>query len=522
MHRFLTAALSFGLACSAAAQEPKKLPMHFMPWYQGPAVRGYWGFHWRGPGDIFNPDVLAADGRPEVYSHYDPLIGPYDSMDPDVLECQMLQMKLAGVDGVIVDWYGLSNVFDYALNHEATEAIFDATAEFGLEFSVCFEDRTIQAQFDLGVLNQADIGTYMLGELLWMQANWFNAAHHTRIDGRPLLLNFGPVYVQTPGPWNTAFGPLNPRPLFFALHNLWTLADADGGFTWFHWDAWVGNPTEATIKARLNLIHGGVSSDPTKVIPSAVPGFKDIYEPGGRFPFLDHNNGETMRQSLEVAIDGPWQTIQIATWNDYGEGTMVEPTFEFGYTFLEVIQQERAEEIGPSFTFTPDDLRQPARLLGARRAASAPPETLDTVSDLLRNGQPAQARALLDLIEGGLELPAPSPMVVDAGGTLTFSTEIPGGGAGLSVRWFRDGVPLFDGDRVSGAATGTLTISPAVPDDSGSYELRISVGATAVVSPEAIGGVRQSGAGDADINGDGAVTPEDRERFIELVEDAGG
>ena len=30
--------------------------------------------------------------------------------------------------------------------------------------------------------------------------------------------------------------------------------------------------------------------------------------------------------------------VQLITWNDYGEGTMIEPTMEFGYTMLEHVQ----------------------------------------------------------------------------------------------------------------------------------------------------------------------------------------
>jgi hypothetical protein len=30
--------------------------------------------------------------------------------------------------------------------------------------------------------------------------------------------------------------------------------------------------------------------------------------------------------------------VQLITWNDFGEGTMVEPKLEFGFTLLEKIQ----------------------------------------------------------------------------------------------------------------------------------------------------------------------------------------
>jgi hypothetical protein len=31
--------------------------------------------------------------------------------------------------------------------------------------------------------------------------------------------------------------------------------------------------------------------------------------------------------------------LQIPTWNDWGEGTMIEPSLEFGYQRLEILQE---------------------------------------------------------------------------------------------------------------------------------------------------------------------------------------
>ena len=226
--------IAVSLAAASVSHAQTKLLMHYMPWYQTEPVSGYWGIHWAGPNDEFNPNIIAPDGRPELYSHYDPLIGPYDSSDPHVLEYHLLLMKLAGVDGVIVDWYGLSNTFDYPPIHAATEVLFDVAGDLDMEFSICYEDRSIEAQVNTGALNPADIPSYMLGEFIWMQANWFNAPNYTKKDGRPLLLNFGPIYVTSPGPWNTGFSLLNPVPYFYALHNLWPQPQADGGCSASH------------------------------------------------------------------------------------------------------------------------------------------------------------------------------------------------------------------------------------------------------------------------------------------------
>jgi hypothetical protein len=59
-------------------------------------------------------------GGPKPASHYRPLLGLYDSNDPDVLRCHVLLMKLAGIDGVLIDWYGTEDYLDYGVIHRNT------------------------------------------------------------------------------------------------------------------------------------------------------------------------------------------------------------------------------------------------------------------------------------------------------------------------------------------------------------------------------------------------------------------
>ncbi|MEM1446693.1 MAG: hypothetical protein AAGF84_11600 [Planctomycetota bacterium] len=387
---------------TALPDDRKRLLMHFMPWYIAPGIRGDdrdgWGRHWTGHQRQHDPTQIDETGRRDVWSHYYPLIEPYDSADPDVLECQLLQMKLAGVDGVIVDWYGIADAANYPSNHVASEALFDAAGEAGMEFCVCYEDRTIEHMLNIGHLTEADVEPHLVETFRWMKANWFDGAHYTKLDGRPLVLNFGPIYEKLRGPehWDAALGSVAPRPALFALHHLWRNAGADGGFTWVHYDAWANDADSSTVQRRLKETHHR-TGDPSQVIPSAVPGFRDVY--ANPHPVLDHNDGQTLRDSLAAVMDGPWRHIQLATWNDYGEGTIFEPTREFGHKFLEIVQEARRQELGDAFPFTAEDLRLPARLLELRRATETPSDELDAIAALLRDGHPAAARARLDALQ---------------------------------------------------------------------------------------------------------------------------
>lgn len=107
----------------------------------------------------------------------------------------------------------------------------------------------------------------------------------------------------------------------------------------------------------------------------------------------------------------------------------------------------------------------------------------------------------------------PQDTVVDAGAQLVLGSDA-AGEAGFAVQWERDGVPLVDDGRITGATTETLTINPARAEDAGRYRLVASLNADSVVSQEAVVGVRRSPLGAADFNNDASVDSDDVLDFL--------
>ena len=129
------------LAFALDVQGRPPLFVHYMPWFQAKPFNATWGYHWTL--DRFNPDLVDANGRRDIGSHYYPLIGPYDSLDPAVLEYHVVLMKLGGIDGVIPDWYGNTDFWDYAMINQRMTELFKWTRRAGLQFAVCYEDQTV-------------------------------------------------------------------------------------------------------------------------------------------------------------------------------------------------------------------------------------------------------------------------------------------------------------------------------------------------------------------------------------------
>src|SRR6185369_7452673 len=115
----------FAALPGVASTQPKPLLAHYMPWFVAKPYSPNWGWHWTM--NHFNPDTMDASGRRQIASWYYPQIGPYDSLDPVVLEYHVLLMKLGGIDGVIADWYGYDNYLDYGAVNQRTLALLSYT-----------------------------------------------------------------------------------------------------------------------------------------------------------------------------------------------------------------------------------------------------------------------------------------------------------------------------------------------------------------------------------------------------------
>lgn len=380
-----------GQPCRAEPR-PAERPLllaHYLPWFVAKPASKQWGWHWTM--NAFDPDQQAG-GKRAIASHYYPLIGPYDSGDPAVLEYHLLLMKLAGIDGVIVDWYGLSDHLDYAVVHRNAEALAKSAGRLGLRFAVCYEDRTIPRLVAAGKLAAADRVRHARGEIAWLRKNWFAEPHYVRLGGKPLLLSFGSDGL-TDKEWEEVFRGLAAPPVYVSEHR--RRPAASGAFDW---------PVPKDYPASLDRF-SRQAAGLHPAIPVAFPRFHDIYVEGkaqrspGRIPDED---GRTWAATLERALQSKAPVIQLATWNDWGEGTGIEPTVEFGYRDLEVVQRLRARPVQSRAGRKAAGLRLPHRLYQLRQAQATRPELkkeLDAAATLLATGSVTEALSAIERLE---------------------------------------------------------------------------------------------------------------------------
>lgn len=379
-NRVLIILALFAFFAECAAARPLVL-VHYMPWFAAPPTSNTWGWHWTMAAR--DPEKIR-DGRREIAAHFYPLIGPYDSTDPHLLEYHTLLMKVAGVDGVIADWYGPNDLNDYAFIHTATAALFDHAKRAGLSIAVCYEDQTINAFEKAKKLD--DRVAHAQRVVQWLSKDWLNDPAYVRHNERPLLLVFGPQGLSA-DQWATVLEKFDAahRPALATLHKPIPAADAV-----FDWPL----PQGEGIAAAERFL--STAPKDKLAIPVAFPRFIDYYAQANvraSYGRIEDDNGATFTRLFNLATAADVPFVQIATWNDFGEGTQIEPTVEFGYRDLEVIQRWR-KKVDPAFPYSAADLRLPAKIYELRKSRGQDSEAqqrLDAAVELLRGGKPLDA-----------------------------------------------------------------------------------------------------------------------------------
>lgn len=335
MGRTLTALLLALFCCATQAKptepvaERPRVLVHVMPWFEANPAKGSWGFHWT---------MGKADpAKGELAAHDRPLIGPYDSSDPEVVAYQVELMKAAGIDGAIIDWYGSDDFLDYAMIHRNTELLMAALRKAGLKFALCVEDQIGKQYMRRQGLSHPQAAAKVASAFRYADEHWLADPAYLRLSGRPVVLVFGPQHLTTED-WSGIRPTLRNNPLVFGLPHLSKRPGIDGSFAWVPVSP--GAVVDPSVwQARLSARYAA-STREHPVLALAFPGFHDYYEQAGvgrSYGRIERQDGRTLADSLDQALRSGAPFVQIATWNDYGEGTAIEPSVGRNHRDLELV-----------------------------------------------------------------------------------------------------------------------------------------------------------------------------------------
>ncbi|MBN1269472.1 MAG: hypothetical protein JXB04_07795, partial [Kiritimatiellae bacterium] len=320
---------------------------HYFNWFKTPDGRGSWhNWEWKGKGPQHDPNTVLADGRRDIASVFYPRIGPYDSSDRDVIEYHMLSALSAKIDGFFIDWYGIPSETE-----QGFPALLEMADRLGFKMCICFEDKAMFGyHYQVRTRREAiDRAVENMNHILEQ-----HAAHpaYLRIDGVPVVINFSwsePIpSVRAHGfsaaDWKEILRRVREKHAVYFVHDYhchlreqyWDVAD-----NMYNWVDVNGECLDRYYGEVSRRVASGQYGFVTALV---YPGFDNTGVWGwGDGPFVTPREGGAFyRRSWERALAHDARFIQIATWNDFGEGATIEPTVEYEFQYLALTEEYAA------------------------------------------------------------------------------------------------------------------------------------------------------------------------------------
>ncbi len=291
---------------------PRKVLAFYYTWYGRPERHGQW-VHW-GRVDDANHDISEA-------THY-PVLGAYDSHDPTVIDQHIELAKAHGVDGFICTWWG-QNTFD----DRALVQVLERAGRKDFAVSIYWETAPGKGQ------DQVDRA---VRDLLYVLERYGSHPAFLKVDGKPVLFVYGRVMNEVPTQqWPVimaeverryptgclliadGYSQLNAR-LFDGVHTYNICGSVQGkekaGLREWSRDSFQSAVRLAKSAGKVSCITVIPGYDDTKI---RTPGLTALREGGNTYQVL-----------WEEAIRADPDWVLITSWNEWHEGSEIEPSWE--------------------------------------------------------------------------------------------------------------------------------------------------------------------------------------------------
>lgn len=307
----LTSRLTPALASDstqAVVDRPRVLAFYY-PWYGSPdGPSGEW-VHW-------NPNSAHHD------SAHEPAAGWYDSQDPETIRRHIREAKSAGIDGFIASWWG---------PHGFEDQTFDILAEVAEE-----EEFTITIYYE-----DAHTPSEIVSDLAYFLDRHGSNPSLLRVAGRPVVF----FYVRVTDrfsltQWESVLGELADQG-----HAIFAIADGIRSdfldvFDGIHMYTPVGLPRE-DVAAQYDAVALLSRAQGRLFAATVIPGYDEAYR-NAALTCVDREDGETYRAYWAIARGGAPHWILVTSFNEWHEGTEIEPSVGFGRTYLEITAEQAA------------------------------------------------------------------------------------------------------------------------------------------------------------------------------------
>ena len=306
-----------------------------------------------------------------------PAKGAYSSHDPAIIEWQIDQAKAAGITGFVVSWWGLG---DWDQWHDDSLAMLLKCAEQKhFKISIYWERAPGDGQGQIdGAIN--DI-SYVLNK-------YGKSAAFLKVDGKPVIFAYNRVtiFAMPVTSWPAIIQGIRERAGDFVfIGDIGDDQQRPGAYLFDGVHSYgVNLPDdlrEHMTVDKLSALHAFLARYDTNTANIArqrnriccllvSPGFdaRKAYKWNTQFDRLD---GQTYRTYWDEALKASPDWVIITSWNEWGEGTEIEPSLELGDKYLQITAECARRFLDSSTVSPPEPAPLPRYLNGTTNDLAA-------------------------------------------------------------------------------------------------------------------------------------------------------
>lgn len=262
----------------------------------------------------------------------------YTSSSDGTINQQINEAAGAGITGFISSWWGPGDQTDKNLVKVlADSASLEKNTQYHFASSIYFE-------CDAPALNGS---TNIANGLSYLISHYANNAHFFHWQGKPVFFFWDPLgHGRTLAEWASIRSQVDPN-----HQTIWSAEGVDltmlsvfDGIHLFSGGYWglQSNTMTAVDQGFRAKIDAYNKANGTQKIWAAgiIPGYNDTRVPGRTGTYIvPRNNGSTYSTSWTAAIASQPSWITITSFNEWFEGSMIEPSATYGNEYLNLTQQ---------------------------------------------------------------------------------------------------------------------------------------------------------------------------------------
>jgi PKD domain-containing protein len=238
------------------------------------------------------------------------------------VHAQVQDMISRGIAGAIADWYGVANA---SIENATTLLKNEAEASSGhFQFAIMEDGGALHSA---ATSNGCDVTAQLISDLSYIASHYESSPAYIRWNGRPLVYFFDvdAFYID----WTRVLSTVPGNPLVLLRGtNGFTKATSDGGYSWVN--ILQNTPFDPELNLQDTFFQAAQQAPQRLAVATAFKGFNDTLAEWSTNRVIDQDCGQTWIQSFAEAgkfysSSNQLPSLQIATWNDYEEGTAIEP-----------------------------------------------------------------------------------------------------------------------------------------------------------------------------------------------------